>query len=49
MARSNYFKCKIVVLSSILFIAFGITFALDSDCTGKYDSRVTEPFVCTFR
>ena len=45
MASFNHFKRKIVLLSSILLIAFGIVFALASDCTGRYNSFVTKIFV----
>ena len=45
MACFNYFKRKIVLLSSILLIAFGIVFALASDCTGRYNYFVTKRFV----
>ena len=45
MACFNYFKRKIVLLSSIFLIAFGIVFALASDCTARYNSFVTKIFV----
>ena len=40
MACFNYFET--VVLSSIFLIAFGIDFALGSDCTGRYNSCVNK-------
>ena len=45
MACFNYFKRKIVLLSSILLVAFVIVLALASDCTGRYNSFVTKRFV----
>ena len=46
MVCFNYFKRKIVLVSSILLIAFGIVFALASDCTGRYTELFCYKKIC---